>query len=559
MSGPVDPVARAPRDSARFALWLTLAYLVVVAVGLVYHEMWRDELQPWMIARSSVSVPDMLHRMRYEGHPAAWYLALFVVARLTDDPLAMQLLHLALATGTAYVIARFAPFSRAGRALLVFGYFVCYEYGIINRSYILGALALFALCAAFPTRRRRYLLLAALLALLANTSAFGLILAAGFGAALLCEWAVDADLRRSLAARRWDVAGSVALAAAAAIASVAQMLPPSDALFTGKPAERVAAVDPAAIARTAALVWRAYVPIPRLEWLHFWGMDAFRTATTESLTLMPVLAAALVVAVLLLIARKPAVLCFYLVATGGLLLFAYSRFFGYMYHHGHLFLALVAALWLADLPTAEWRVPAAVDRLALAWQPWRRTYLGAVLLGQAGACAISYQAELRAPFSASKETATFLEQRGLATGPIAGCPEIVLSAVAGHLRRPLYYLDAGAFGTYVHYNRRHPSCSDGAHVRRELLTVATPSGPPVVVIFNKPLAIDTAGLAVVELARFTESVKGDERYYVYLVRRPARRCATPGREAASEDGRATAAASPASQDAPAYAAECSVE
>ncbi len=542
MRAPVGLAAGVPRDPAPFALCLTLAYFVVAAVGLAYHEMWRDELQPWMMAESSATIPDLLHRMRYEGHPAAWYLALFFVGRFTDDPLAMQLLHLALATGMAYVIARFAPFTRVERALLVFGYFLCYEYGIVNRSYILGALALFALCAMFPLRRRRYLPAAALLVLLANTSVFGLILALAFGAALLCEWAVDADLRRSLVARPWDVAGSLALVAAGVLVSVAQMLPPSDALFTGQPAERGAAVDPTAIAQTAALVWRAYVPVPRLEWLHFWGMDTFRFVTTESLTIMPALALALTAGAALLLARTPVVLCFYLVGTGGLLLFAYTRFFGYPYHHGHLFLALVAALWLLELPTREWRVPPAVDRLALAWRRWRGPFVAALLVAQLGVGAIAYQAELRAPFSASKATAEFLQERGLAAGPIAGCPEVVLSAVAGHLRRPLYYLDAGAPGTYVEYNRRHPSCADRAHVRRELLAVAPPNGPPVAVIFNEPLAIDTTGLSVVELARFTQSAKGDERYYVYLVERDTAEGPTPYHEPASERPGAAAGA-----------------
>jgi hypothetical protein len=182
-----------------------------------------------------------------------------------------------------------------------------------------------------------------------------------------------------------------------------------------------------------------------------------------------------------------------------------------------------------------------------------------VLLAQVGVGAIAYQADLRSPYSASEPTARFIERRGLAEGPIAGCPEITLSAVAGHLRRPLHYLDVGAPGTYVNYGRPHPPCTDVAHVRRQLLAVAAPNGPPVVAIFNQPLAIDTAGLSVVELARFTESAKGDERYYVYLVTRDVEGCAHATDAAAARREHATALDARPADGATARAVECAEE
>ena len=34
-------------------LWITGLYAAVLATGMAHHELWRDELQAWMLARDS--------------------------------------------------------------------------------------------------------------------------------------------------------------------------------------------------------------------------------------------------------------------------------------------------------------------------------------------------------------------------------------------------------------------------------------------------------------------------------------------------------------------------
>src|SRR5215218_6745393 len=111
---------------SRFAAAVTLAFLVVAGLGVL-----RDEMQAWMFAADSASPAEMLHAMRYEGHPPLWHLLLFLVSRLTRHPQAMQLLNLLFATASVWLFARWAPFPRRIRALFAFGYFPLYEYGVI--------------------------------------------------------------------------------------------------------------------------------------------------------------------------------------------------------------------------------------------------------------------------------------------------------------------------------------------------------------------------------------------------------------------------------------------
>src|SRR5688572_19125283 len=115
------------RAEGRFALAGAAALLVLAVLRVAFHEPWRDELHAWLFARNSSSLLDLAHNLRYEGHPILWYLPLWGLARLTANPVAMQVLLVAISTATAWVVLRHAPFSRVERVLLVLGYFFFYE------------------------------------------------------------------------------------------------------------------------------------------------------------------------------------------------------------------------------------------------------------------------------------------------------------------------------------------------------------------------------------------------------------------------------------------------
>lgn len=103
---------------AALALFVALGLL-----GILQHEMWRDEAEIWFIARDSDSLRHLFHNMRTEGHPALWYLLVYAVSRLSSDPLSMQLLHLTISCCSVGLILRYAPFSLRNRLPLCFGYY----------------------------------------------------------------------------------------------------------------------------------------------------------------------------------------------------------------------------------------------------------------------------------------------------------------------------------------------------------------------------------------------------------------------------------------------------
>src|SRR5215469_18650132 len=60
----------------RYAWIITTMFFLLGANLLLHHEMWRDEIQDWLLARDSNSVPRLFANLKYEGHPGLWYLLL---------------------------------------------------------------------------------------------------------------------------------------------------------------------------------------------------------------------------------------------------------------------------------------------------------------------------------------------------------------------------------------------------------------------------------------------------------------------------------------------------
>ena len=170
-----------PELSRWFPVSLCSLFCLLEVNNLIHHPLWRDELQTWMIARSSHSVAELLYMKRYEGHPDLWFLLLYFLSRLTANPMAMQILHLFIAAATVYVVARFAPLTCFQKVLFAFGYFPFFEYATISRNYGIGMLLVFCFCAAYRAGpKKNYLWLSIVLSLLAQTSVYSLIIAIAF-------------------------------------------------------------------------------------------------------------------------------------------------------------------------------------------------------------------------------------------------------------------------------------------------------------------------------------------------------------------------------------------
>jgi len=518
--------------SRRFATVLAALHLALALCGILRHEMWRDELQAWMVADHAHSIPQLFANLRYEGNPVLWHSLLFALSSFTSNPLAMQLLHVLIAAGFVFLLARYGPFSRLQTILFAVGYFPLFEYALISRGYGLGVLLAFAFCAAFEARYRRPVLLGGLLFLLANTTVFGLVIALCLGGLLVLDTLGKGRSAEARPAGSPAMLAGAALLALGAILSVLQILPEPDNSFPGRSFLSLA-WDPLRFRAVLSTVLASYLPIPEPTALHFW-----ETVWLQRLLGMQgaaVASGALLLAALLAFVRTPRALAFWAAASGGLLGIYYYTSMVHQRYSGHLFVVFVLACWLAArLPETTYRKPA-LARLAALGDRIRVPLLYLLLLANLAGGVVAFAKDWRLPFSGSAEAAHFLQREGLDQMPIVGAIDFMVSPLAGLLGRDIYYPERGEWGSFVIWDyRRNPKLSYG-DVWKALRRVLDATGSDVLLVLHDPpekmvseQAATLAGLTlpggieVTLLAKIERSVVEREKYHIYRARSTTR-------------------------------------
>jgi len=510
-----NPTELPQRDDPRWAAIVALAFCAVVGSGLIFHEIWRDEWQAWMIARDSASLQDLFANLRYEGHPSGWYLLLFALSRFTRDVIAMRILSLAVATGAVYLFVRFAPLPRLYRTLTVFGYFFVFEYGVISRSYSLGLLALFAFCTIYPARWRHPIALSLTLALLANTSVYGGIIALAAVAALSAE-AVSEWVRNHRVVWSWSAAVGFIIFVASLVIAVVQTVPPADAHFTGTPSNTIPGLARQDLLQVVK-IWGSYVPIPDLTEEIRWNSQLVPRGDGVGMLPLLALSASVLVASMLLFVRKPFVLALYCVGTLALLTFSHSFHAGVLRHNGHLYLLFLACLWLAAVPSPQLRLPDWVPAWTAPTARPARAFVLFVLTAQVVAGSIFLAIDILRPFSPAAAVADYLRANDLDGLPIAVSHSAEASPISGDLDRPLFHLGSGKEWTFIPWGEPLGRIQSEAQTVERARTFMEAAGSDVVVIASYRVDEWDNDLRVLEHRYFGPGLAPDETYYVYRV------------------------------------------
>ncbi len=460
--------------------------------------MWMDELNSWDIARDAHSLRQLFANMHWESHPALWYLCLYPLTALTANPRAMQVLHLAIATGTAALIAWSPPFTRLERWLLAFGYFFVFEFAVVSRGYALGVLLALATCAVYFRARRSIAAIGILMALLANTSVYGLFMTVALGTGMLA----DDRLRRD--ASFWT---AVVFVAAAGVVSLTTLYPAPDNVF----AREWHRFDWGRVEGLFVLAMSAYVPLPDLGVPSPWNTNILMDeAVTFGALPRGLLAAGLgvvlIAATIWAFRRHRAALTIYLVGAASILIFVYVKYSGGLRHHGHLFIVTILALWVARRG-----MPPARSSRALV----------AVLACQLIAGIYFVADDLRNPFSFSKELADYVRTLPKAV-PVVVAQHAFLNMagppLSGYLQRPVTYVLAHRIvrGSFLETDAEHQRGATEHEITVMLRRFADERGTDVYVVTNnwQPTSFGPA------LAHFDRHIEGDERTAdVFLFRR----------------------------------------
>lgn len=484
----------------RSALLWTAVFAAYTLARLAFHEMWRDELNIWAGAVDSRTLGDMMSGVRHGGHGNLWAAVLWVVARVCPAPEMMQGISAALAVAYAWLLFRFAPCRRLWCVLLVFGYYFGFEYAVISRTYGVGILCLTAAVVLLTRNPARILAGFACLAVAANTTVYAAILALAIGAGWgLHHWKEAAGVRIRL-----RVAGGVGILAAGACFAAWCMLPPPD---TGFAVEWYFRPDPVRLMVTAMLLWRAFFPVPTAG-LHFWNSNILDTAPAFS----ALLGAVLFAGVTWRFRRHIAALACWLLGAGGILAFSYLKYAGFQRHQGHLFLALLAAAWLARWQTSQISCArnAAITPAGGVWV----SFLWLVVIVQFACGVYASCLDIVHPFSASAQTAEWIRRKHFDRRLIIADVDSIVTPVLARLDRPrLLYARGWRTQRMITWDKVRlapvPESELVALVRQR---AAGESAPPLL-ITTYPLSSQCTSLQLE--ASFGPGIVESERYFLY--------------------------------------------
>lgn len=488
-------------------------FILLSLATVLRHEMWRDELQAWLLAKEQTSLGELASASRYEKHPMAWFVGLFLLSRLTGSPLAMQLFHVGLAALSAWLVLRFAPFSRVQKVLLIFSYYLFFEYNIISRNYALGALSLFLFCVFFTREPAKPLLSAACLFVLANTSVYGLILALAAGAVMLMNILSDRSMRQ-----KWASYAALFIVVVGGLLCILYLRPLPDSSFD-RASKIQTGFDTDLLTAVLQTLPRSFLAMP-MPIFHFWNTNFLDDWALSTLPAIAASALLILIFAIVLIRKSRNAIIFYGLATTGILAFSYLVNVGLIRHYGHLFLAFMAALWLARSSFASAEISAPTMRGSrregsMALSP----VVTLILCVQAAGGLFAAGMDIVHPFSQSKAVARYIRQKGYANLPIVGEMDYLMTPVSGYLGRLVYFVRGERLGSYVKWDMKRFQEVTPQRILERAEQFTWNKRKDCLILLNSPLdpGLERPGYLTKLMATDRAVVEG-EIYWLYLLK-----------------------------------------
>lgn len=160
---------------------VNIALFIALSIFLIYfkftfHELWKDEWQAWLVTRD-MSLFDVLGFLHYEGHPSLWYLYLkFWTLLPIQDVTCLHIAHSVLLLLTLYWLYLKVSLPTIVKLAISMSYFIVFEYGIIDRGYILVILLSLIIVESLSKQNYSWKIGLCLM-LLCQTEAYGVIIA----------------------------------------------------------------------------------------------------------------------------------------------------------------------------------------------------------------------------------------------------------------------------------------------------------------------------------------------------------------------------------------------
>lgn len=158
----------------RFEYIVLVVYFALTLFISLYHEKWVDEAQAWFIAKN-LSVVGIWQQMHYELTSGLWYFLLHFAIYLGFGLNTETILKILVMLPSIFIIAKYSPFPKWQKILIIFSFYLAYEYPIAGRNYALNISLYIITFWIFIAKNRSNFWLSVFILLLANSGTIGII------------------------------------------------------------------------------------------------------------------------------------------------------------------------------------------------------------------------------------------------------------------------------------------------------------------------------------------------------------------------------------------------
>jgi hypothetical protein len=510
--------------SLRLVLPILALYFVISATGLYYHELFLDEAQHFLLGRDSDSLSSLYYNTRYDGHPRLWDALLFSITHWISPSYAgMQVVHLMITTAVVFVFLRFAPFGLPTKLLILCGYYFLFEYNLLSRNYSLGILQLFSVCCLLRNPDKNLLWIGVLILLMCNTHMFYTFAGMGIFLYLFAR----AYEERKLAEPRF-ILFSLFCVTGLTLALIQFQTPGDDNMIAYRPADWISGRN---LSYAVNGLIHGWLPLPQVKEGHIWNSYWLSESRLGGVLWSGLFIALLLFPALALRGDRRPMLFYYSSLLPFLLFLVVTRFVASRYY-GMVFIYFLAACWMRDdkkkVPDAGLMLSGESPGLSGKGRPLAGRVLRAaffsILVLQALIGVYFFTEDLRRPFSQSRHAAAYLQEKGLANGPIAvdGC--IAGPMLCAYLERKLYYMDIDQQGSFCVWKKSNFPTPRRTIEDEFVRSSVVASWKDFILVSNRHIDSlriqekDQANFFELQpMASFQNGIIGWESYYIYRV------------------------------------------
>lgn len=501
----------------QFAFIVTAVFACVTVIGLCYHEMWRDEFQAWQVAKFSPDLKTFYENQKIEsGHLILWNIILYVISHLFGGIHWEQIVHTIISCSSVFVLTRFSPFSRIQKILIPFGYFFLFEYNIIAREYSLTVLLVLLIAYHINRAPEKLLLLGVLLGLLIQIDYYSIVFAIGLSLIIMRNLLFQRKQNHFAKKEKRDFIISASILSLSAIFAVVQILHGYNDRVT-KQLSGNARFFNDHVSDTLTRALSAFIPVPFFDSVNVWNHFIIEYFSVGLRLLLLVL---ILAGILWTLRKQKDLVLFFLIGGGVFIAFAYQSIYGYARHQGHIFILLIAALWMNSARTRQDGEEKTLSNTLAGYA------LAFVFIIQVITSGIFYYKEIKYPFSNIPAMVKFVESNRLTGYTICGYFDYSTSPLSAYTNKPVYFPQSKSDACFIDWSKSKPrltmdellkGVSDKVGERDSLIFIST---APLENTSKDLIALSPANMKVTYIGACDQPcIVKDEVYYFYKIRK----------------------------------------